>query len=101
MMQGDSYNLSILLKNNAGRPIAPADVEDVEITIGQHTKSYKKAQLVYQDGRWLFPVSQSGSFAMRPMRHKAQVRVKWADGNIEGQELLGVRVNESMSKEVL
>lgn len=101
MMQGDSFNVSVFLKNNSGQPITPADVEDVEITIGKMIKSYKKAQLSYQDGRWLFPLSQEESFGQWPMRSKAQVRVKWANGFVEGQALQGVRFDESISKEVL
>lgn len=101
MMQGDSYNLSVILRNNSGQPITPADVEDVEITIGKMRKSYTKLELYYQDGRWLFPISQQESFAQWPMRSEAQVRVKWAGGLVEGQVLHGVRFDESISKEVL
>ncbi len=53
------------------------------------------------DGVWLFPLSQSESLEFPPYAVPAQVRVKWADGSVEGKALYGVRVNESMSKEVL
>ena len=33
MMQGDSYSLGIRILNNAGSPVTPDDVNDVEITI--------------------------------------------------------------------
>lgn len=101
MMQGDSYYLSIRLKNNAGQPITPLDVEDVEVTIGRRTKSYKNGKILFEDGLWFYPVTQAESFEFRPMKANAQVRVKWNGGVIEGQELTGIRVQESSSKEVL
>lgn len=101
MMQGDSYNLGIRILNNAGSPVTPADIKDVEITIGHLTKTYRKAQLTYQGGVWLFPLNQKETFAYWPSSIKAQVRVVWANGVIEGKPLYGVRIDESISKEVL
>ena len=101
MMQGDSYNLGISILNNAGSPVTPEDVRDVEITIGHLSKSYKNAQLTFSDGLWLFPLSQKESFGMFPSAVKAQVRVAWANGVVEGKPLYGIRNEESISKEVL
>lgn len=101
MMQGDSYNMGIALLNNAGQPITPDDVEDVEITIGWESKRYKNGQLLFADGLWLFPIAQSDSFSQRPGKTEAQVRIKWNNGFVEGQKILGARFVESRSKEVL
>ena len=101
MMQGDCYELGIRILNNAGSYVTPADVEDVEITLGHLCKSYRNAQIRYFEGLWLFPLSQSESFSCRAYAPKAQVRVKWRGGVIEGKPLYGVRAFESISKEVL
>ena len=101
MMQGDSYYLGITIKNNAGSTVTPADVKDVEITIGHMTKTYLNAQILFADGLWLFPVEQKDSFQILPSAVKAQVRVVWANGVIEGKPLYGIRNLESISKEVL
>ena len=101
MMQGDSYSLGIRILNNAGSPVTPDDIRDVEITIGHLRKTYKNAELTYADGVWLFPVSQKDSFGMWPSAVKAQVRVAWANGVVEGKPLYGIRNEESISKEVL
>lgn len=101
MMQGDSYSLGIRILNNAGSPVTPEDVRDVEITIGHLSKTYKNAQLTFSDGLWLFPLSQKESFGMWPSAVKAQVRVAWANGVVEGKPLYGIRNEESISKEVL
>lgn len=101
MMQGDSYSLGIRILNNAGNPVTPDDIRDVEITIGHLHKTYRNAELTYSDGAWLFPLSQKDTFGYLPAPVKAQVRVVWANGVIEGKPLYGVRVDESISKEVL
>lgn len=101
MMQGDSYNLGIEILNNAGSPVTPDDVRDVEITIGHLRKTYQESELTYSDGMWFFPIEQEDSFQLWPAAVKAQVRVMWANGVVEGKPLYGVRINESISKEVL
>ncbi len=101
MMQGDSYNLGIRILNNAGRLVTPEDVKDVEITIGHLRKTYMNSELLYKDGLWLFPLSQQDTFRYWPSSVKAQVRVVWANGVVEGKPLYGVRIDESISKEVL
>lgn len=101
MMQGDSYELGIQILNNAGSPVTEADIEDVEITIGHLRKTYRNAQVKFVDGLWRFPVKQSDSFGLFGRSPRAQVRVKWANGVIEGKPLYGVKIQESISKEVL
>ena len=101
MMQGDSYNLGIRILNNAGNPVTPEDINDVEITIGHLRKTYLNAQVTFYEGLWMFPLSQKETFDYWPSAVKAQVRVVWANGVVEGKPLYGVRINESISKEVL
>lgn len=101
MMQGDSYYMGIAIKNNAGSTVTPADVKDVEITIGHITKTYLGAQVLFADGLWFFPIDQKDSFQMLPSSVRAQVRVVWANGVIEGKPLYGIKNLESISKEVL
>lgn len=101
MMQGDAYMLGISILNNAGMPVAPVDVSDVEITIGHIKKKYSDAAISYSNGLWMFPLSQNETFGCMPAAPKAQVRVKWANGIVEGKPLYGIRIDESISKEVL
>lgn len=101
MMQGDSYLLGINILNNAGVSVTPADVLDIEISIGHIKKKYSSAELSFSNGMWMFPLSQRETFGCLPASPKAQVRVKWANGVIEGKPLYGVRIDESISKEVL
>ena len=101
MMQGDSYKLGFQILNNAGNPVTPADVNDVEITIGNLSKTYKKNMLVFNSGLWMFPLSQDETFNYVPAAVKGQVRILWANGVLEGKPVYGLRMDESTSKEVL
>ena len=101
MMQGDAYMLGISILNNAGMPVTPADITDVEITIGDLKKKYSDAGISFNNGVWMFPLSQKETFGCMPAAPKAQVRVKWANGIVEGKQLYGIRIHESISKEVL
>ena len=101
MMQGDCCYLGIRILNNAGSPVTEAEVEDVEITLGPLSKPLTGGQLRCVDTLWLFPLHQWETFEILPAALKAQVRVKWKNGVVEGVPLYGVRLEESISKEVL
>jgi hypothetical protein len=101
MMQGDAYSLGFTVKNNAGSIVAPEDIIDMEITIGRIRKTYGSGQVTFYDGRWFLPLTQAETFDCMPKAVKAQIRVKWKNGVVEGKEIHGVRISESLSKEVL
>ena len=101
MMQGDACLLGIRILNNAGEPVTPVDVADVEITVGHLRKRYSDAAVSFHDGLWMFPLTQKETFAYENAVPRAQVRVKWKGGVIEGKPLYGVSIEESISKEVL
>ena len=101
MMQGDSYSIGVKILNNAGRNVTPDDVADVEITIGRVSKCKSDGQLIYENNCWLYPVSQSESMAILPGIVPAQVRVVWKNGALEGKRIYGIRMHESLSKEMI
>lgn len=101
MMQGDGCNLGIELRNSAGGLVGPEEVQEVEISLGRLRKTYGAGELACSGGVWLFPLSQAESMTLAPGPVWAQVRVVWANGVVEGTELYGLRVEESISKEVL
>lgn len=101
MMQGDSYDLGFTVKNNAGSVVTPDDILDMEITIGHLSKTYRREELAFVDNRWHFPLTQKETFGYWPKAIKAQIRVRWKNGVVEGKEIHGVRIKESLSKEVL
>lgn len=101
MMQGDAYSLGFTVLNNAKSVVTPDDISDMEITIGHIRKTYRNAQITYFEGKWLFPLTQKETFGYWPKVIKAQIRILWANGIVEGQAIHGIRIYESNSKEVL
>ena len=101
MMQGDAYSLGFTVLNNAGVPIVPEDILDMEITIGHLRKTYRNSQVTFYEGRWLFPLTQKETFGYWPKAVNAQIRIVWANGVVEGKPIQGLRMNESISREVL
>ena len=101
MMQGDACNPGIRIQNNAGNPVTPNDIQDLEMTIGHLRKTLSGAQLSYHNGLWLFPLSQTESRSLLPSHQRAQVRVLWPNGVVEGHDIPDIAIRESISKEVL
>ena len=102
MMQGDAYYLGIRILNNAGNPVTPDDVKDIEISIGHLIKTYRNAEIVYEGGFWLYPLSQEETFGYWPEKEiKSRIRLFWPNGVVEGKPIYGIRFAESISKEVL
>ena len=101
MMQGDSFGLKIEVLKESDEAVTLSEVSDVEITVGFLRKTYAKGEVLYSDGIWVFPITQEESFKSPATRVKAQVRVVWKDGSVEGASLGEIRVHESISKVVL
>lgn len=101
MMQGDSYGLAIDIVNEKKIAVTAADVSDVEVTIGFLRKTYSAGKVTYEDGKWVVHLSQEETFKLLPSKVRVQVRVKWLDGSVEGDELGYKYIRESLSKEVL
>ena len=101
MMQGDSYGLSIEILNEQGVVVTDQSVEDVEVTIGALRKTYSDGGVTFSNNKWVVPLTQEETFKFPAARIKAQVRVRWPGGNVEGVDLGLVNVRESLSKEVL
>ena len=101
MMQGDSYSLAIEILKADGTLLTDADVSNVEITIGHLRKTYADGIVRYDSGVWKFPMTQEETFKYLPSLVRGQVRLVWKNGDVEGIPLDGIRVKESISREVL
>ena len=101
MMQGDSYNLGIVIQDDTGAGVLPEAVSDIEIAIGHIKKTYAHNEIKYGENVWLFPLTQEESFTLPAGKLYGQVRIKWASGEVNGCKLEIPRLAESRSKEVL
>ena len=95
MMQGDAYGVSIEIRKEDGTVVAESDVSDVEITIGNMTKTKSGGAVRFEDNVWVFPVTQAETFKL------PAARVVWQNGDVEGVVLDDILVRESLSREVL
>lgn len=101
IMQGDAYDLGIEIRDEDRNVVTPDDIADVEIVIGYLTRTYAKGELKFGEDVWLFPLTQEESFKLMASRPKAQIRVKWKTGEVDGVKLDLGSVDESYSREVL
>ena len=101
MMQGDAYGVSIEIRKEDGTIVTESDVSDVEITIGNMTKTKSGGAVRFEDNVWVFPVTQAETFKLPAARTKVQVRVVWPNGDVEGVVLDDILVRDSLSREVL
>lgn len=99
IMQGDAYAIPFAIDVD-GTPVTDTMVEKVEIVIGEYMKEYPGA-VKYQDGEFLYPISQEESFSMQSCVRAVQIRVKFNTGDVVGVRLPDIDVAHSMSKAVL
>lgn len=101
MMQGDSYGIKVEILKSDGTVLTPDDVSDVEIALGSLKKRYAKKELSFDEGAWVLPVTQNETLSLPSTYVKAQLRVKFPNGDVEGVFLGDIRLQESISKGVL
>lgn len=100
--QGDQYAIPVQILLN-DQPAGPGDFEDVEISIGSTSKRYSDSGLHYSESEkaYMFPVTQQETFKLCAAPMKAEVRVKFENGDVIRAGLDTVEVAASISKAVL
>lgn len=103
MMQGDSRSLAITILKSDGTALADTDVTDVEVCFGSIKKLLSTDGVSYDtdSGKWMVALTQEETFKLPAAHVRAQIRVLWTNGTVEGVDLGCVDVRESLSKEVL
>lgn len=98
MTQGDSYSIDITIENE-GKPLDISEIELVEITLLNLTKTYPE-EVSFSDGAFHFPLSQEETMNLPPLC-PMQVRVKFTSGDVIGSEIQKIDVQRVLSKAVL
>ncbi len=99
MMRGDAYYIRITLLKEDDEPILDTDVAKVNITCGGLVKSYPNGDVGFDDGEWLYPVTQLESLSVFPSISNLSVRVKFNSGDVEGARIGNVYIIPSQDKE--
>lgn len=102
MMQGDSYGIPFEIRVD-GVIASDSDFEDVEISIGNITKSISSGGVSFDGTKnaFVFSVSQEETFALASVKQRVQIRVKRLNGYVHGVALDGFDVVGAISKAVL
>ena len=102
MMQGDAYKIPFEIE--VDEVVANADTfADVEISVGNITKTMSNGDITFdaEQNAFMFPITQQETFALRNTPQKAQIRVKYANGDVYGIDLGSIDVIGSISKVVI
>ena len=79
-MQGDAYYIPFYFFADEETQITEDMVDDVEIIFGKVRKTYSDGEILYNDGAFLFPLTQAESSAMSgTVRVRAQVTFNAGD----------------------
>jgi hypothetical protein len=98
--QGNTYNLPIRLKLK-GVPLRSEDVKRVEFAFGKIIKMYPE-DVEFTDDAFVVPFTQEETFSFNPDKNlKYQARVVFPDGRVKSTPPYPIKINESVSKEVL
>ena len=102
IMQGDEYSIPVSITID-GNVADDSVLQDVEISIGKHTKSINGGGVAYDSEKqcFLFHVTQEETFDLISTPQKSQVRIKMNDGTVRGVSLGTVDVTASLSKEII
>lgn len=99
MMQGDAYDIRLtLVREDDDSPITDTDVAKVNITFGGTTKSFPNGSVDYDNGEWIYPVTQGQTIGMANVS-ELSVRVKFNSGDVEGAIIGNVYIVPSADKE--
>ena len=97
-MQGDAYYIPFLFFDDDAQPITDDMLDDLEIVFGNVRKTL--GAILYDDGAFLFPLTQEESFGM-DSTVKIQARLKFKTGDVLGASLGHVVFLKSDSQEAL
>lgn len=99
VMQGDRYSVPFILRAQDGTIITDSMVKTVVLNLGNMSRQYP-GDVTYEDGKWLFPMSQKQSFAMKDSV-EPQARIEFNDGTIFGGSGKKILVTAASNRGIL
>ena len=92
--RGEQYAVEIVIKNDED-VITPNNCDDVKIKLGNLEKKYSDNEIFYEDGRWLFPLTQEQTLAMNLKRVNLQAQYK-SGSNIFSTDIYAVQIKDTV-----
>ncbi len=107
IMRGDALTLYLALKQGS-EVLTPADLADLEITIGPQglRRTYLEGDVGYDEEleQWYLRLSQEDTFALEGSRCAVVARAKFANGpefDVRGMKVGILEITDTLSQEVL
>lgn len=98
IQQGDQYAIGIIVRCGDAE-ITPQTCEDMKIKLGSRTKTYLSGGLSFQDGVWLFPLTQEQSLSV--VNGMTTIQAQYRMGSeIQTTPVYPVQVDLSIIREV-
>lgn len=95
IQQGDAYYLPIVIAGENGTPLTDEDVSGVRIGIGEFSATYP-GTVEYDNGQWMFPLTQEMTYALTSGMVDFQVQVKMGNDVVYGSRVKKVTVDKSL-----
>lgn len=100
LVQGDQYAIPVDINfttDNKTSTITPDNVDGVRVQVDKFLATWPNGTLLYNDGEWLFPLTQEMSLKMFGERN-AQVQIN-IDGQIYSSGMKKVKIDTNIIKE--
>ena len=102
IFQGDSYAIPFYIKDNSGTAINPSEVSAIEFCLGNLVKYYPEDITADEStDKFYLRLTQEESINLESSYSKVQVRVKLANGDVIGTNLMPIDIGESVTKKVI
>ena len=99
--QGDQYKIPFTIRHKKVI-VTPENAVDVSIALGDKVKSYSDGSLLFNDGKWLFPLTAEESVKMLD-REECQVQIKYGDDIVHSKrfDVKAKETVEALKKEIV
>lgn len=98
MVQGDQYYIPCAVKDRSGNAVTPSNCQGIKIKIGKNEKSYPDGQLIFQNNKWLYPITQEESLSLTNTVYQCQV--KFSNTDIATSKQKTFTIHPSIIREV-
>lgn len=99
--QGDQYKIPFTIRHKKDI-VTPETAKDVSIALGDKVKRYSDGSLLFNDGKWLFPLTAEESVKMLDWID-CQVKIKYGDDVVHSREF-SIKIKktlEALKKEIV
>lgn len=99
IIQGEQYAIEVILTDDEENVITPSSVDDVKIKISSLEKTYSSGQLTFDNGAWLFPLTQRETLDLKVASVSVQAQYR-TGSTVISTDLVHLDVGKSIIRTV-